>query len=120
MKNKKILILLFASLGLLNLFCSSAGNFLSSRSIPVGYETTFSLDADRRGGYEWEVTQNSDPTVLGYVSKDFTDNGDGKGKETFKFKGLKKGTVEIILSYVNKSMSGNKVYKSQTYSVTVR
>ena len=120
MKNKNYLLLLFASIGLINLFCSSAGNFLSTRSIPVGYETTFSMDADRRSGYEWEVTQNSDPLVLGYVSKEFTDNGDGKGKETLKFKGLKKGTAEIIISYVNKSLSGNKVYKTQTFSVTVR
>ena len=120
MKTKSIYIFLLLLSGLVNFYCSSAEKFLSNKSIPVGGETTFTLLCDRRGGYEWEITQNSDPTVSGYISKDYIDNPDGPGSEVFKFKGLKKGTVEIILNYFNKSSSGGKVYKTQTYSVTVR
>jgi hypothetical protein len=120
MKTKSIYIFLLLLAGLINFYCSSAEKFLSNRSIPVGGEASFTLQTDRRGGYEWEVGQNSDPAVLGYVSKDYIDNPDGLGSEVFKFKGLKKGTVEIILNYVNKSASAGKVYKTQTYSVTVR
>jgi len=65
MKTKSIYILLLLLAGLINFYCSSAEKFLSNKSIPVGGEASFTLQADRRGGYEWEITQNSDPTVLG-------------------------------------------------------
>lgn len=122
MKNIKnisviVLTLLF---GMVNFYCSAAKKYISDENIPVRGETSISLSVDKAGGYEWLVMQNSDPKVLELMSKDFIDEGNGKGKEKFKFKGLKKGTVEIILHYVNKSQSPNTIFKRETFSVTVR
>lgn len=111
------LILLF---GVVNFYCSAAKKYVSDENIPVRGETSISLPSDKAGGYEWVIGQNSDPKVLEFLSKEFIDEGSGKGKEKFKFKGLKKGTVEVILNYMNKSQSPNKVFKTETFSVTVR
>lgn len=119
MKNKFFFIALILFASLINFYCSTAESYLTSKSIPVGGEASFSFKTDRGGGFEWQIKQNSDPTVLGFVEKSFTDPNNGVGNEVFRFKGLKKGTVEVIFTYSNKT-TGGQVIKSETRSVTVR
>src|SRR5215216_2736375 len=118
MKNKSIYILLLFACSI-NFYCTTAESFLSDKSVPVGGEASFTLKTDKSGGYEWQLKQNSEPAVLGFVSKEFTNDVNGQGNDVFKFKGLKKGTVELIFIYTNKN-TGSMVHKTQTYSVTVR
>ena len=120
MKIRKYYIFIFLLAASVNFFCSAAGSLLSNKSIPVGGKAEFSLDSDNKGGFEWQLGQNSDPKVLDLISKNFVESLDGKGKDVFLFKGKKKGTVEIVLNYVNKNLTGNKIVKTKKYSVTVR
>jgi predicted secreted protein len=119
MKKRSVFIFLVLLAASINFYCSTAESFITDKSIPVGGQADFTLKTDKNGGYEWQLKQNSDPKVLGFDSKNYEVNASGQGTETFKFKGLKKGTVELIFIYVNKN-TASTVYKTQTYSVIVR
>lgn len=97
-----------------------------TRIISAKVEDNFSTSAecDVKNGYVWQVSKNSDSTIVSFigskfVAKDPTIVG-SVGIQDLQFKALKKGTAKVVLEYYKVGDATPKVEKTIVLNITVR
>ncbi len=89
--------------------------------VNVGHSFTISLDSNPSTGYTWQILNPINQSLLKTVNKTFTPDKKlvgSPGKENWEFKGMRKGTVYIMMAY--KRNSDKKVSKKTTYAVVIQ
>lgn len=107
------------------LFSSSQGKKSVERvqriKVKAGQVFKISLDANPSTGYVWQVQNPINQSLLKIVNRTFTPNSKAPGspgKEIWEFKGMKKGTVYVMLAY--KRSWEKAVAKKTTYAVIIQ
>ena len=92
-------------------------------STVLGGELTITLGSNPTTGYQWsEDARIDDETIIEQVSHEFiapeTDMPGASGEEVWTFKGLKRGTVTILLEY-SRSWTGAGLW-AVTITATIK
>jgi inhibitor of cysteine peptidase len=131
MKLKPILICTIAAILLCLVACASAPQEVSvdasysgkEAELGVGGSLIVTLESNPAStGFQWELTENSDETVLQRVDQRYEPPEEGgmvgaPGKEIWTFKALKKGESSISLEYSQPWEGGTKA--AETFELTV-
>ena len=117
----------------LNSSCSPAPKQLSvdvsydgkEVEIAVGGSLTVTLESNPTTGFEWELTEIADQTVLAEAGHEFKAPGAGApvgtgGEEVWTFKALKEGTTELSMEYSKPWEGGEKAAKTFNLTVLVK
>ena len=92
--------------------------------VRVGGELIVDLESNQTTGFQWQVAEISDQTVLGKVSNIYNAPeasapvGAG-GIERWTFKGLKKGTARMSMEYSQPWQGGEKTAETFTLTIVV-
>lgn len=130
MKSKLVLTCTIAAILLCLLACAPAPQEVSVDAsysgkeveLGVGGSLTVALESNPSTGYEWELTEVGDETVLQKVDQRYEPPEDGgmvgaPGKEIWTFKALKKGQSSISMEYSQPWEGGTKA--AETFKLTV-
>ena len=93
--------------------------------VRVGGELIVDLESNATTGFQWQVAEISDQTVLGEVSNVYNAPEAGAplgagGIERWTFKGLKKGTARLSMEYNQPWQGGEKAAETFTLTVVVK
>ena len=135
MKTKLILIFTMMAISLCLLSCSSTPKQVSvdasykGKEVPiaVGGLLTVTLESNASTGFQWELKEISDETVLKQVddkyegasakSNDAPPTVGAPGKEIWTFKALEKGKSTVSMKYSQPWEGGEKA--AETFDLTV-
>ena len=131
MKSKLVLTCTIAAILLCLLACAPAPQEVSVDAsysgkeveLGVGGPLLVTLESNPGStGFEWELAEISDETVLQKVDQRYEPQGEGgmvgaPGKEIWTFKGLKKGETNISMEYSQPWEGGTKA--AETFELTV-
>ncbi len=109
---------------LFDFYASDAGKEVE---VDVGSLLTVTLESNVTTGFQWQLANNSDDTVLELVGNEYEDpQGAGSeaigagGDEVWKFKAVETGKTTLVLQYNQPWPGGMKTDKSFTLTVVVR
>ena len=93
--------------------------------IAAGGSLTVTLESNPTTGFQWELTEVTDQTVLKYESQEYQEPGAGApvgagGKEVWTFKALEKGRSTISMEYRRSWEEGVAPAKTFTLTVVVK
>jgi inhibitor of cysteine peptidase len=97
-----------------------------SIDLKVGETITVRLESNPTTGYGWFLSDKTDQSVILMFSSEYKQSPADKelvgagGFETFKFKGAKPGTTEIILNYLKPWEEGTEPIDVFRVSITVK
>ncbi len=95
----------------------------SAIDVKVGKEFVLSLSSNRTTGYQWQLAEPLDETILELKDSKYkapeTKRVGAGGQEVFTFKAVGKGETNISLKYVRSWEKDVPPEKSKTFSVTV-
>lgn len=93
-----------------------------SKTVKVGEDLTIELETNPSTGYDWKVTTEPDPAILG-LNSDFIEAGStvpgAPGKHIFRYKALKAGKTTIVYEYVRSWETDEPPAKTHTVAVEV-
>jgi len=122
---KKIMLLLILIFALASpSFSAKHKKNIDSHKLRVKPGQTFniSLKSNPSTGYMWQIQNPIDKTKLVIINKIFSPGkknlAGSPGKEVWKFKALKKGTIFIEFAY--KRSWENQIAKRETYAVAIK
>ncbi len=91
-------------------------------SVKPGHTFTISLKSNPSTGYMWQIQNPIDKARLVILNKTFAPGNKklvgNPGKEIWKFKALKKGTIFIEFAY--KRSWENQIAHKETYAVNIK
>ncbi|MFC1933964.1 protease inhibitor I42 family protein [Chloroflexota bacterium] len=93
-------------------------------SVHVNQELIVDLDSNQTTGFQWQVAEISDQTVLGKVNNVYNAPEAGApvgagGVERWTFKGIKKGTAQLCMGYNQPWQGGEKTAETFTLTIVV-
>ena len=105
-------------------YASDAGKEVE---VEVGSLLTVTLESNVTTGFQWQLAENSDDTVLELVGNEYEDPDEAgseavgaSGEEVWKFKAVEKGKGTLVLEYNQPWPGGMKADKSFTLTVVVK
>jgi len=124
MKRLAVLCILACSLIMPSVTAARVRRSYDSHRIKVrpGHTFSISLKSNPSTGYMWQIQNPIDKTLLIIVNKTFAPQkrklAGSPGKEVWRFKALKKGTIFIEFAY--KRSWEKEIVKRTTYSIVIR
>jgi inhibitor of cysteine peptidase len=92
--------------------------------VEVGQGLEFTLDSNRTTGYQWELAEPLNESILKLVGSEYEAPEGGRvgqgGRELWTFDAVGTGKTTISLKYIRPWEKGVPPVKSKVYSVTVR
>jgi len=105
-------------------YASDAGKEVE---VEVGSLLTVTLESNVTTGFQWQLAENSDDTVLKLVGDEYElpEGAAGEavgagGDEVWRFEAVEKGRTTLVLEYNQPWAGGMKADKSFTLTVVVR
>ena len=92
----------------------------------VGEEFTIILESNPTTGYHWQLMPGAlDETKVQFVSNDYQSTSapglvGGGGVETWKFKAVQPGDVQVMLGYYPPSNTPTDPERTETFTVTIK
>jgi inhibitor of cysteine peptidase len=119
------LIAALVAVGTLALACgpapAPAGNEIQAKA---GQDFTITLESNRTTGYEWQLAQTPNASIVKFVKSDYIAPQGGRpgqgGEEVWTFQAVGKGTAQISMKYVRPWEKEAAPAKTQTYTVVVK
>lgn len=118
-------------LAMLSCGCGGCGskslNFTDSSKpivLETGDEFTITLDANATTGYQWQLAEKPDASVVKKVSEEYkpedVNRAGAGGKDVWTFKAVGKGDTSISLIYVRSWEEDKPPSDAKLFSVTVK